>query len=548
MQAQSPNPFQEGLAAAANGDFARAEAIARMLLGRDPNDVHGLQILGFSAFRRGRNEDALRAFARANEIAPGQPAILYWLGLLLKEGGSFEKAERALAEAVRINPAYGEAYCHLGEARFQLARIDDARRAYENAVRSEPGSPVVLARAAMFFQQTHELDRARDLAERAIAIAPGDEIAHIALAEINLGRKDPVAVVEKLEPLLARPASNDRNAARLHHQLASAYDRLGRWQEAFRAYSAANSLQKNVGRERIRSEESPLTPDNLDRLIEFFSQADLKAWTRHEALDGPAPVFLLGFVRSGTTWLDQILSSHPDIVVMEEEDNFVDAWREFLLTRKGLERLKDLSAEEIDRWRAAYWRRARACLAEDPGERLVVDKVPLNTIQLGLIYRLFPEAKIIFAIRDPRDSVLSAFQQHFHINTAMYQFLELETAAAFYDKVMTLGEIIRAKTPLAVHEIRYEELVMAFEEQTRRLTDFLNLPWTEAMLAYDQTAKQRAIRTPSAPQVIQKPYTSSIKKWRNYQEQMRPALPLLDRWASKFGYEPSGEDAVQADA
>ncbi|MEZ5895507.1 MAG: sulfotransferase [Parvularculaceae bacterium] len=378
---QPPNLFLEGLQAAENRDFARAEAIAQAFLARDPNDVAGLQIRGFSFFRRGMNSEALDAFVRANQIAPGQPALLYWIGVLYKERGALEQAERAFAEAVRLNPQYGEALCHLGETQYYLDRKDEATASFERAIAAEPQSPVVLAKAARHFERVHDHARARTLAVRALEIAPDYDIALIARSEIDLREKRHDEIIAALAPILTTDAANERNASRLYYILASAYDKIGAYQSAYEAYCASHALTARVHGARIAEEQSPLTIDNIKRSLDFFAGEDLRTWPTPEKLDGDAPVFLLGFVRSGTTWLDQILASHPDIMVMEEEDNFVDAWRAFAQSDDRLQHLKTASTETINEMRAAYWKRARAILREAPNGRLVVDKVPLNTVQ-----------------------------------------------------------------------------------------------------------------------------------------------------------------------
>lgn len=531
------SPFQQGLAAASAGDFPRAYAIARALLARDPNDVHALQIVGFAAFRQGRNEEALQAFLRANRAEPGQPALLYWLGLVNLERGAFERAEKAFRNAVEINPKYGEAWCHLGETLFLLDRQEEARAAFEAAIAAEPASASVLARAARHFESTHDLARARDLASEAVRLAPSDEIAWIALIELDLREKRHADVIEKAtERLALSDPRNFRNRSRLNHLLASALDRSGDHDRAFATYAEANRLQSLLGNDTARIALSPLQSEALDRLIRYLRAEDLSAWTHHNSLEGPTPVFLLGFVRSGTTWLDQILSSHPDVAVMEEEDNFADAWAELLVSDRGLARLASLTREDVNSFRARYWARARKTTAAASTDKMIVDKLPLNTVQLALIWRLFPEAKVLFALRDPRDAVLSAFQQHFQINTGMSYFLDIKTSAEFYDKVLTIGSLVRTKTPLAVHEVRYENVVADLQSEIRRALDFLELPWTDAVLNYQETAKQRAVRTPSRQQVVQSPYSTSIGKWRNYRAGMAPALPILAPWVRKFGY------------
>ncbi len=532
-----PSPLQSGLAAAEAGDYARADAIARGLLARNPADVHGLQIAGYAAFRQGRNEEALRAFLSAHRAAPGQPALLYWLGVLFKERGDFEQAERAFRDALRVNPRYGEAWCHLGETLYLRDRKEEARQAYEAAIAAEPSSAAVLARAAKHFEITHDLARARTLSEEAVRLYPEDEIGKIALVEIDLreGRNDDV--IARAAPILASGVSNPRSRSRLSHLVATAHDRKGEHDKAFTAYVEANHLQRDLDLDRARLTPSPLQTENLDRLIAFLRTSEIGAWPRHIHLEGAAPVFLLGFVRSGTTWLDQILSSHPGVSVMEEEDNFIDAWRDLLISDAGLRRLAALSREEANFYRDRYWARARKIL-KAADDHLIVDKLPLNTVNLPLIWRLFPEAKIIFALRDPRDAVFSAFQQYFQINTGMSHFLDITAAAGFYDRVMTIGLIVRESAAIAVHEVRYENVVADLESEARRLIAFLGLDWNPSILNYHETARKRAIRTPSARQVIERPYATSIGKWRRYREGMAPALPILAPWVATLGYDP----------
>lgn len=539
MSTPSGSPFQQGLAAAEAGDFAGAEAIAHALIARNPNDVHGLQIIGFSAFRQGNNRRALEAFLQANRAEPGQPALLFWIGVLNKERGDFVQAERAFREAVRITPRYGEAWCNLGETLFLLNRKDEARSIFETAIAAEPSSSAVLARAAHFFEVTHEVETARSLAERAVQLDPSDEVARIALIEIDLREKRFEDILSGVAPLLkSGGAVNHRNQARLRHLAATAYDRLGDYDAAFERYSEANRLQASLDRNLAGKSPSPLQTENLERIIHWLRSNEPASWTDNAGLQGPAPVFLLGFVRSGTTWLDQILASHPSATVMEEEDLFVDSWRDLLISDEGLARLPTLSTDEINERRAAYWARADKALEGMEKRAVVVDKLPLNTANLPLIWRLFPDAKITFALRDPRDAVFSAFQQHFQVNAGMAHFLDIGAAAAFYDRIMTIGALMREKAPLVLHEIRYETIVANFDGEIRGLLTFLGLDWDDAVWNYQETAKRRAVRTPSAKQVIEKPYSTSIGKWRRYRNGMAPALPILAPWAAKFGYSP----------
>ena len=160
----------------------------------------------------------------------------------------------------------------------------------------------------------------------------------------------------------------------------------------------------------------------------------------------------------------------------------------------------------------------------------------MNVIFLPLIRRVFPDSKILFALRDPRDVVLSCFQQRFGMNAAMVQFLELNSAAAYYDKVMSLGLICRERLGLSVFEVRYEDVVADLEKVARGVTSFLELPFESSMLSPAEAALQRNINTPSVRQVVQPIYNRSVARWKKYEAQLAPVLPLLSDWAERLNY------------
>jgi hypothetical protein len=249
------------------------------------------------------------------------------------------------------------------------------------------------------------------------------------------------------------------------------------------------------------------------------------------------PVFLVGFPRSGTTMLDQILASHNRVCVIEEKENLTEIHGKFARDKASLDQLDGLGEKQVRHYRKAYWKRVMQEVPSEEKTSLIIDKVPLNTIMLGHIYRFFPEAKVIFVLRDPRDACLSCYQQNFVITEAMFQFLKLETTVTYYDAVMRLGDHFRRHLPLSFYTIRYEDVVSGFEKTLRPLLQFLGLEWQEAMVDFQVTARQRHIKTPSAEQVVQPLYTSSIGKWKNYAADLYPCWQGLDTWVDVFGYE-----------
>jgi hypothetical protein len=205
---------------------------------------------------------------------------------------------------------------------------------------------------------------------------------------------------------------------------------------------------------------------------------------------------------------------------------------------EGLERLARLSDTEAGSWRANYWRAVEAH-GVDPRGRAFLDKAPAGTRYLPLIAKLFPEAKVLFALRDPRDVVLSCFRSSFQMNALTYAFTDLAEAARCYAATMRLADVYRRVLPTQLAEVRYERLVDDFEGELARIAAHLGLSPTTEMLDVAATARRRVVRTPSAPQVRAGLNRQGLGRWRAYAAQLAPIEPFLAPWIERFGYEPA---------
>ena len=170
--------------------------------------------------------------------------------------------------------------------------------------------------------------------------------------------------------------------------------------------------------------------------------------------------------------------------------------------------------------------------------RVFVDKMPLNSVSLCLIAKLFPNAKIIFALRDPRDVVLSCFRRRFGMTLQMSELLTLESAAGYYDAVMTLCAAYRERLALRLHELRYEQLVANFAEVCRSVCSFLDITYRNEMQNFVAAAQSRNIDTPSASQIVKGLYSRGVGQWRGYRSEMSPVMPVLAPWVERYGYPP----------
>jgi hypothetical protein len=207
-----------------------------------------------------------------------------------------------------------------------------------------------------------------------------------------------------------------------------------------------------------------------------------------------------------------------------------------LLSRPDdLVRLADLAESDIQSARAAYWR-ALSELGVDVAGGTLVDKQPFNTVRLPLIAKLFPDAKIVFCLRDPRDVVLSCFRRRFLMTATNFEFLTLEGAAALYAAVMDLASTYRATLPLAIHMLKHEALIGDFEPRLRELCEFLELSWIDRFHEFAGRSARRDVATPSAAQILRGLNQEGVGHWRNYRKHLTRVLPVLTPWVERFNY------------
>jgi tetratricopeptide (TPR) repeat protein len=519
-----------------SGATADAAEIAQRILQRFGPEANALMVLASIRAGAGDLPGAIGLYERAREVMPTHIHVLVNLASAYRAIGRLPEARAALDEALRVDPRFAIAHNNLGNLLIDLGDRAEARRSYERAIALDATYAEPLAGLAGIAEEEHQLDAARTLAERALQLAPQQVFASLTLARARLRQDDAAGAAMLLEALLAGTSLSTTNRIVALGTLGDAYDKLARYDEAFAAFAEGNALQHEQCAPIIARESGPLTPASIARATDFVARSNPSEW-RPAAIATPTPVFLVGFPRSGTTLLDQILASHPAVTTLEERDTLIDAANELMGGEGGYERWADLTEEEIERFRGLYWQRVRAAHPEASLRPVFIDKQPLNAVLLPLIHRLFPAARIILAIRDPRDVVISCFQQRFGINAAMFQLLRLDTAAAYYDAVMRLVELCRAKLPLRVHVVRYEDVITRFEATLGAALGFLELGWDEGMRRYAETAKGRTISTPSAAQVVRPLYGSARGRWRNYRRFLEPYLPLLLPWVEAFGYD-----------
>ncbi len=473
----------------------------------------------------GKVEEAEREYRRMAADFPNDPKSMRELFAMLKSQFRDEDALEAIEEAVRRAPDDIELLLGLASHRLTRGRHAAAEEAYRRVLTVDPENTLAYLGVATVLDQTNRTDELAELVKEA-------EQANIAAEGLSFVKafdhRRAKRYAEGLEALSHVP--DDLETARRQQLLGQLLEGAGQYDEAFAAFERMNAItredpsqpeQRSVAfRELVRRQRDALT-------AEWVS-----SWRPAKIDDRAAPAFLVGFPRSGTTLLDTILMGHPSTEVLEEEPTLMRATEAL----GGFEAIAEASDEQIKKARDAYFETARSLTPLDPG-KLLIDKNPLAMNSLPVIRRLFPDARIILALRHPCDVVLSCYVTNFKPNNAMVNFLWLDTTAEVYD--LTFGSFEKAREVLkpAVHTVVYENIVADRDRELRPLFDFLGLDWDDRVLDHQSTARSRGhIKTASYAQVVEPIYNRSAGRWLNYRKHLEPVLPVLEPWVRKLGY------------
>jgi tetratricopeptide (TPR) repeat protein len=512
------------------GDMARATALACRALDSGHADPVLFSLRSHWHEGHGRVDAALWDLDRARAMGPPDGRTLVSAGRCLTKLGRLEEARQVLDEALTLIPGLAPAHYEKGFALDQMGELLAARQSYQQAMALDPRMADAPARLASLAARRSDWPQARDLAATALGLQPGNAVAQFALIMVAMAAGEFIAAEQRARQVAQSSLTTAQARAHALNFLGDALDAQDRPGEAFAAYGAANRILHDLFAARFDNPQSGLS--FALRMTDELEKAG--AWSS-SALAKPTPVFISGFARAGTTLLGQILDSHPRFITLEEKPLLNEAMQEFLAPEGGIARLAGLSEAECEPYRALYWQHVRE-QAGEVGNRIMVDQTPLNTLHLALIARLFPGAAIVFALRDPRDVVLSCFRRLFVVNPYTFEFLALDRTARFYDATMRHALLAREKLPLRFHDLRNEDLVADFDGRVRALCDFLEVEFDPAMARFAERSKSRGVATPSAIQIARGLSSDGIGQWRRYEAELEAVLPLLAPWVRHFGY------------
>lgn len=471
-----------------SGDVDAAEGHLRAALAADDDSPQALSRLAQFLFRRGRHEEALPVIERAVALAPESAEFENTLGGVLVELARPEAAVPHFRRAISLDPDFAKAHHNLGAALHDLGGLDEAQACYR----------------------------------RAIALKPDYAAAYRHMSRVKrFTPNDPD--VAAMQGLLKAPSLDAGDRVALHFALAKACEDMGEYEPAFE-----HLIQANQGARRRITYSIDEDMGKVTRLMGAFDRAAIGA-AAGAGFASELPIFIVGMPRTGTTLVEQILASHPEVAGAGElrdlglVDGQIKNWLEPGCTEPFPECLGAIRREAWQALGAAY---VEGLEVHRRGAARVTDKMPFNFNWVGLIHMMLPKAAIVHVTRDPLDTCLSCYKQQF-VEGSHFSYDLTELGRYYHCCYRRITAHWRAVLPGRVFDLHYEDLVRDPEPAIAALLDHCGLPWSDACLGFHKT--ERSVQTASAAQVRQPLYASSVALWRRYERQLEPLRRALDR-------------------
>jgi tetratricopeptide (TPR) repeat protein len=551
-----------GLTLLTLGRFEEAASSYRRVLKLRPDLVDAHNNLGNALRDSGHIEEAAASYRRALAIQPGYAKLHNNLGNALLDLGQIEEAAASYLRALELEPDFAKAHSNLGSAFRELGRLDEAEASYRRALFIQADSADVLTNLGVVQRLQGRADDAETSLRRALDINPASAMTLNSLAELHADRgqfaeaenlyKKACAVqpdsaqawagMTGLRKMTAGDAGwisaaqriaqgplRPRDEAQLRYAIGKYFDDVQEYEPAFLSYNRANEVAKTYSPAHDRQ--------HLAQTFDFITRLYDGAWLERARVGSnasPRPIFIVGMPRSGTSLAEQILASHPDVFGAGE----LSFWKTASLKVGTAELQGASSGGDLGRLADEYLQLLDRL---SPKAARVVDKMPGNFAHMGMIHAALPQACFIHMRRDPIDTCLSIYFQNFHVAHAYAH--DLGDLAHYYDEYRRLMRHWVSLLPQgAILEVPYEGLVAEQEMWSRKMVEFVGLPWDAACIDFHQT--HRRVSTFSKWQVRQKISKTSVERWRNYASFVGPLMRLTERAAAPETEKPIGSSPL----
>lgn len=504
-----------GLAWQSAGSPENASEAYRNAISIRPDYLEALNNLGHIHVELGQLHEAKTVFSKLTSLYPNSADAHNNIGIVYGMMGKFEEAECSYKTAISIDPSFTDTLCHLGYMLIDNGRTDEAIEYFDRAISIKPEMETAIAGKAVAFERLGNINEAFRAIEPLITKGSHNLHAVLAYCKISLHYEKPDPAIKLASTVLLEDDLSSQDASALHHLLGDLYDHRTDYASAFKQHELANNL-------------SPCTyvhekyVNYIDRIIRH-TNSELLANLPRAKHNFRNIVFIVGMPRSGTSLVEQILSSHPEVYGAGELLYINDIVAANLTAENSdtyPEGIINLEQGDVDALAQKYIQSVEKFI---PDSTVLIDKMPHNYIGLGLISLLFPRAKVIHVKRNPMDNCLSLYFHHFN---AMHSYsTRLNLLGKYYRQHERLMKHWKTALDIPILEICYEEIIDNFEFSAHNLVEFCDLPWSKKCLIFYKN--DRFIKTPSYNQVRRPIYTSSVGRWEHYEKYLDPLKQAL---------------------
>ena len=492
------------------GRFEEAIESYKQAIVLKPEYANAYSNLGNSLQKLGKLEKAKEYYKYALDLKPDFAEAHYNYGNIQKELDKLDEALNSYKKAINLYPDFVQAYCNLGNTLQALGKIDEAEVNYKKAISIKPNYAKAHGNLANIFKERGRLDEAEAMYRKAIALQPDYAEAHRHLTLMKkFNAKDEQYYT--MRELYLNKSTSDEQLCHINFGLAKAYEDLENFQQAYIHYNEGNDLRKKLLKYSIKKDEEIFKLIKINNPL--IMQKSLKTDNTEKGLK---PIFIVGMPRSGTTLIEQIISSHS-LVTGAGELPFVNkfGWN---LVNGSLE-IKNTS---LSNFREKYLDNLKKI---SRGNLIVTDKMPQNFRFIGLIFAAFPKAKIIHVKRNTSAVCWANYKQYFASKDIGYCY-SLEDIVSYYKLYKNIMNFWRNLFGKRIYDLDYELLVENQEEETHKLINYLDLDWDKKFLKPEEN--DRTVSTASNLQVRQKVYKGSSNQWKKYKSFIGDVFDLSD--------------------
>ena len=489
----------------------------------------------------GRHNAALTAYRDLVRRYPGVAELWFELGNAATGQLDFTQAHQAYLRARELAGPNAGLLSMIGMQYQGLRQLDAARSCYEAAVAADPDSVDARISLAVWFEKERRLDEAWDCVEAILAQHPRDDQARYFRALLLHRKKKNTEAETALRDLICDDPQYPYVKYAAPHLLGVVLDQLGQYDEAIGWLLKAKAQVRTIT-DTTQLEQAYDESDRRRReMLAGLTPEMIRRW-RQEA---PASrenyqiAFLGGHPRSGTTLLEQILDANPAVLAFDEPAAFhqeVEMPLGFKPHTAAAVQLDQLAAVRRRDMRQRYVKSLLREVPGQPAQRVLVDKNPSPTMSLNVWLRVFPELKVIIALRDPRDVIVSCFFLNIMLNATNVNFLSLERTAKHYADLMDVWLRVRELGGFDWIESRYEDVVADLEMEGRKVTEFLGLQWHADQARSYETARRKVLYAPTYHDVTQPVYQRAMGRWEHYAVALAPVQERLAPYCRAFGY------------